>query len=96
MSERPTLTVGSIVQTRAPVGVQSGSAVIPALVTKVWDRTTVLGFPVWVVNLRLFFDGPDSLWRPHVYVFEDAAAASVIPGVTAWLIPSEEPRVSRD
>ncbi len=88
-----TLTVGTHLQTRAPLGPDNGSEVVPAVVTKVWDRSTVLGHPVWAVNLWVFLDGPVTAWRYHVLVFEDEDAASTVPGWNAWLMPSEGPDV---
>lgn len=84
----PELNVCDMVRARAPLGVRNGAEVVPAIVTKVWDRTTLGDLPVWVVNLFVMHDGPEIRWRASVYVFETEEAASTFPGWNAWLVPS--------
>ena len=79
------LQVGSVVQTHAPLTAQNHSGVVPAIVTRIWERSEIEGLPVWIVNLWVLHDGPWALWRSPVYVFEDETAASTVPGWNAWI-----------
>lgn len=76
--------IGCMVHTRAPLGVYNGAETVPAVITRVWTQTTLAGLDVWVVNLRIFHDGPETVWRTTVYLFDDEAAARSLPGFNAW------------
>ncbi|MGJ6969967.1 hypothetical protein ACSDR0_49715 [Streptosporangium sp. G11] len=79
--------LGRFVHALGRLGVHNGGDVVPAIITRVWDQTTIAGHDVWVVNLLMLHDGPQVVWRPSVYVFADEATARRVPGWNAWWPP---------
>ncbi|MEV4474679.1 hypothetical protein [Nonomuraea sp. NPDC049504] len=80
--------VGSFVQVRGLLGVHNGAETVSAVVTRVWSSMQLGAHLVWLVNLHVFHDGPETVWRPHVYLFPDEQAARAVPGFNAWWPPS--------
>ncbi|GGS87725.1 hypothetical protein GCM10010156_52810 [Planobispora rosea] len=80
-------TIGQFVHARGRLGVRNGADVVPAVITRVWGRATIGSHDVWLVNLHVFHDGPETAWRPNVYLFATETEARSFPGWNAWRVP---------
>jgi hypothetical protein len=75
-------SLGRIVIAQADPAFNNGSDAAPAIITRVWgDR----GDGSWTVNVRIFLDGDETLWKTSWIVFDtEEQAREYGPGGLWW------------